>query len=278
MIIVSLLLMQAAYSLETEAVMNRARETASERRAVHAPVNDMARYLPDKVAERLQRCIDIAIEDPDNGAEDALIWAGEGGGFSAGQCLGFAYARAERWNDASVALEAAAELANRAAAQADAARLWAQAGNAALAGGDASRAKSLLDKALSGSLAGGLALGEAHLDRARALVVLDDMQGARADLDRAVELASEDPLAWLLSATLARRMTDLSRAAHDIAEAKLRAPDDASIALEAGKIAILSGDDARAKEEWARVLTLAPSSEQAVAAREMLGRLDQDEP
>lgn len=274
MILASLLLMQAAYSPETEAVMNHARKTAVEQRAAKAPVNEMSLYLPAEVAERLQHCIDIAIESPDKGAEDALVWAGEGGGFSAGQCLGFSYARAERWNDASIALESAADTADRAGARADAARLWAQAGNAALANGDAQRALILLDKALASTAIEGLALGEAYLDRARALVALDDLQAARADLDRAVALAGDDPLAWLLSATLARRLTDLPRAAHDIEEAKRRAPDDASVALEAGKIAILSGDDARAKEEWARALTLSPSSPEADAARDMLGRLD----
>lgn len=274
MILATLLLMQAAYSPETEAVMNQAREIAVERRAAQAPANEMSLYLPDEVAERLQHCVDIAIDSPDKGAEDALVWAGEGGGFSAGQCLGFAYARAERWSDASIALESAADTADRAGARADAARLWAQAGNAALADGDAQRARMLLDKTLSSATIKGLALGEAHLDRARALVALDDLPSARADLDRAVELAGDDPLAWLLSATLARRMADLPRAARDIEEAKRRAPDDASVALEAGKIAILSGDDARAKEEWARVLALSPSSPQAAAAREMLEQVD----
>ncbi len=279
MILASLLLMQAAYAPETEAVMNRARREAAEQNAapsgeVASRLNGMSLYLPAEIAERLQRCIDTAIEDPAKGVGYAREWASHDGGFSAGQCLGFSFARGERWTDAAIAFEGAAQKALSAGSPADAARLWAQAGNATLAGGDANRARTFFDKALAEGLPDGLAKGEIHLDRARALVALGDTASAREDLDRALTLAADDPLAWLLSATLARRTTDLARAAKDIAQAKQLAPDDASVALEAGKIAILSGDEAGAEQEWARVLKLAPMSEQADAAREMINQLD----
>lgn len=271
MILATLLLLQAAYPPETEAVMNRAhREAAQARSSTRADA--LSLYLPPEVAKKLQSCIDTAIDTPDSGIAFAKKWTD--GGYSADQCLGFAQARKEDWIAAVTAFEHAANGAQKAGAHADAARLWAQAGNAALAGAMAAKARGAFDKALAeDGLPQGPARGEAHLDRARALVALDDPAGARADLDKAVTQVPQDPLAWLLSATLARRMDDLPRATKDIAEAKRQAPDDASVALEAGKIAVLSGDDAGARAEWTRVVTLAPSGDQAVEAREMLARL-----
>lgn len=268
-----LLMMQSGYSPETEAVINRSRVRAQQQ-APKPHIDEKSLYLPPEIASELQKCVDAAIDDQAAGEAYALRWAGRGGGFSAGQCLGFAYSRAGKWQEAVAAFEGAARSAQSGNSQSDAARLWAQAGNAALAGGMAERARDDLGAALAGGGLAGLARGEAYLDRARALVALNNLSAARADIDQALVLAADDPLAWLLSATLARRMTDLQRAAHDIAEAEKRAPDDASVALEAGKVAILTGDDAKARAQWERAVTLAPDSEQASAAREMIAQLD----
>src|SRR3569623_1684187 len=77
----------------------------------------------------------------------------------------------------------------------------------------------------------------ARLDRARALVAAGKLAPARTDLDAALDAAPKDPLAWLRSATLARRMSDLPRAQGDIARALALSADDASVQLEAGNIA-----------------------------------------
>lgn len=276
MILATLLLLQAAYPPETEAVMNRARREAAQAGQSSGRPDALSLYLPPELAKKLQSCIDAAIDDPDRGIAFARKWSD--GGWSADQCMGFAQARKEDWVAAVTAFERAAGTAEKAGAKADAARLWAQVGNAALAGTMTAKAHSAFDRALAGDgLPQGPARGEAYLDRARTLVALGDTAGARADIDHALSDVPQDPLAWLLSATLARRMDDLTRAARDIAEAKRRAPDDASVALEAGKIAVLSGDDKGARAEWNRVLALAPSGEQAAEAREMLTRLDKPE-
>lgn len=279
MILIALMLMQAGYSPETEAVMTRARQDAREERAASSQnknqVEGLSVFLPKETAEQLQICIDIAANDPEAGMRQASEWTLKGGGFSARQCLGFALTGLGRWSEAVDAFNNGALDAQKAGALVDAARLWAQAGNAALAGGTPERARSFFDAALSFGLPDSLAKGEVYLDRARACVAMDDMTAARIDINQALKLAARDPLAWLLSATLARRMDDLGRARADIAEAKQRSPDDASVALEAGNIAILSGDEKTAKEEWARVLSLAPDSEQSTAARSMLSQLDE---
>ena len=93
------------------------------------------------------------------------------------------------------------------------------------------------------------------------------------DLDLATKHVPADPLGWLLSATLARKMNDLPRAQRDIEEAAKRSPDDASVALEAGTIAVLSGRDDAARTAWEAAIALAPGSASAKSAAESLARL-----
>lgn len=293
MIIAALLLMQTAYSPETEAVMNRSRKQAAERRtearqAKAGPDSGKAQgdataslaqamKLSPAVAARLQTCLDEATADPAKGILFAQGWALEGGGFPAAQCKGFAEAQAENWDGAAHAFDAAATEAQKGGALHDAARLWTQAGNAALAGGKPDKARGYFDAALGHGLPDGLAKGEIYLDRARTLVMLNELAGARKDLDMALAQAADDPLVWLLSATLARRQEDFARARHDIDEAKKRAPDDVSVALEDGNIAILSGDEKGARAAWSRVLTLSPGSDPAKFAHDALAQLDAQE-
>ena len=227
---------------------------------------------PSPLDPRLEACATTARRDSVAGIAEARAWIAQKDGPDARQCLGLAQAAAGHWGDAVLAFREGARLAGSDAAVAG--RLWAQAGNAALAGGDVTGAKSALDQALSGGLPDGLAKGEAFLDRARARVALNDQVGARADLDEALRLASDDPLAWLLSATLARRMNDLPLAQQHIAQAVRRAGDDASVALEEGVIAALSNRDADAKTAFERAQRLAgPQSPIAANARTYLAQL-----
>ena len=69
-------------------------------------------------------------------------------------------------------------------------------------------------------------------------------------------------------------MADLPRAQKDIAEAIKRAGDDPAVQLEAGNIAAASGDEAAAKTAWNKVVTAAPNSPQASAARTALAQFD----
>ncbi|MFD1786883.1 hypothetical protein ACFSC3_04785 [Sphingomonas floccifaciens] len=218
--------------------------------------------ITDSADARMQRCVELAIGDPAAAQREASRWVLAGGGFRAQQCLGRAHAGQQRYEPAALAFTQSAQGA-AVAKDARAASFWAQAGNAWLAAGDPAQAKAALDSALTSGGLTGLALGEAHLDRARALVAAGDMAAARKDIDAALTDAGDDPLAWLLSATLARRMNDLPRARTDIAQALERASDDASVQLEAGNIAALSGDESGARGGWTKA---AQTGQGAVAA------------
>jgi tetratricopeptide (TPR) repeat protein len=226
---------------------------------------------PGKEPPRFAECMDLATGDPSQGVGAAAKWRLEGGGMLARQCLGVAYANQKRWPSAAAAFEEAAHDAET-AHDVRSANYWAQAGNAWLAAGEAVKARAALDAALASGHLRGLALGEARLDRARILVAAGDMDGARGDLDRALADARADPLAWLLSATLARRQGDLPRARTDITEALKRAADDPQVQLEAGNIAAASGDEAGARAAWSQVVSLAPGSPAAESARKALAQ------
>lgn len=269
LMIAALLLVPQAYDPEIEAVMRRRKTQAPAPQAAYRPQLP----VPPQVAEPFQACLDEAAASPDQGIARAQQWRIEGGGFYARHCLGFAYAQGQRWPLAIMAFEQGAEEAERGGERIEAARLWAQAGNAALAGGDAAKARSDFDAALAIGVPDGLEKGELHLDRARALVALGDMPNARESLDFALEHAPLDPLGWLLSATLARRMDQMSLAQSHIAQAVKLSPDDASVALEEGNVAILTGHEDIARSAWQRTVRLAPTAPAGAAAADNLSRL-----
>ncbi|MEN2785952.1 hypothetical protein ACFOKI_09900 [Sphingomonas qilianensis] len=223
--------------------------------------------------DRFNACVELAGRDPHAAAEEAGRWRLAGGGALARQCLGMAYANDGKWAAAASEFEGAARAAELAKDK-RAALYWAQSGNAWLAAQDAPKARAALDAALAAGTLTGLDRGEAMLDRARAQVAAGDLAGARSDLDPALIDAAADPLAWLLSATLARRMDDLPRARKDIAEALRLSSEDASVQLEAGNIAALAGDEAGAKAAWRQAANRAPASEAGKRAQAALAQFD----
>ncbi|MGJ8481192.1 tetratricopeptide repeat protein [Sphingobium yanoikuyae] len=287
-VILPLLMFMQAYDPEIEAVMRNSRkkkEDAAAAAASAASVQQAAAArsasdadgripVPAKFAGPFQACLDQALESPDKAITFAQNWRIDGGSFYARHCMGFALSRAERWGPAIVAFEQAAEEAERGGEIVQSARLWGQAGNAALASGDAKKAREDFDAALARGLPDGMEKGELHLDRARALVALGDVDGARGSLDTALTQAPKDPLAWLLSATLARRTGELSLAQAHIARAVQLSPDDASVALEEGNIAVLTDHADIARSAWQRAVKLAPDAPAGKAAAENLGRLE----
>ncbi|WP_150293090.1 tetratricopeptide repeat protein [Sphingobium estronivorans] len=276
-----LLLAPQGYDPEIEAVMNRKRKEKAEAAAsaaaappvAPAQASDGRIPVPDKYAAKFQACLDQAVESPEKGVAFAQQWRIDGGSFYARNCMGFAYARAERWAPAIVSFEQGADEAERGGEMVQSGRLWAQAGNAALAGGDAAKARDDFDAALARGLPDGVEKGEVHLDRARALVALNDSKGARDSLDIALEQVPKDPLAWLLSATLARRSGEMKLAQAHIARAVQLSPDDASVALEEGNIAVLTDQEDVARSAWQRAVTLAADSPAGKAAADNLSRL-----
>lgn len=231
---------------------------------------------PVPSAAKFETCVKQSDTDPAGAIATATAWQKAGGDVPAGQCLGIAYAAAGAWTSAEKAF---AETATLAEARHDgrAANLWVSAGNAALAGNDIGSAKEALSNALDVPSMPDAMRGEVYLDRARAGVASGDLPAARSDMEQALKLVPGDPMAWLLSATLARRMNDVPRATADIKEAENRAPGVADILFEDGNIAATAGDMKAARIAWARAKQADPGGDTgAEATRELVatGGLD----
>lgn len=227
-----------------------------------------AAQVPDAEASRFQSCAALVGADPQAALAQANEWRMRGGGLAARQCLGLAYVALERWPSAATVFEQAAQEA-RQSADPRVAEFLTQSGNAWLAAEQPERAIQTFDAALALPGLTGAARAAVHLDRARAMVDRGDDQGARTDLDRALELAPADPFAWYLSAALARRAGSLDRAAADIARALELAPAEPDFLLLAGTIAGLGGDMASARAFYERAAA-GPDSPAAAAARAAL--------
>jgi tetratricopeptide (TPR) repeat protein len=219
----------------------------------------------DSADAQYRACTDAIRTDAEKAIAAADAWRLSGGGLDARGCLGLAYVAAERWAPAATAFEQAAREAET-KQDGRSADFWAQSGNAWLAGGNPAQALKAFDAALATSALQAELRGEVHLDRARAAVALGDLAAARADLDKALALVAVDPMAWYLSAALARRQGDLSRAATEIAKAVELAPREAPILLEAGNITGMLGDVPSAKALYARAAQADPESPAGRAA------------
>lgn len=219
--------------------------------------------------ERYQACIAQTKSDPAKAIETANAWRASGGGLPARHCLAMAYLAQERFAPAAVALEQAARAAE-AERDPSAADLWGQAGNAALLAGDTDKAHAYLSSALAGAGGDSIRRGQLLIDRARASVELARPGDARTDLDQALKLVPQEPLAWLLSASLARRQGEVARAATDIARAAELAPEDPDVLLEQGNVAGAQGDAETARAKWQAVVRIAPDSPAGKAAAKAL--------
>lgn len=222
-------------------------------------------YVPDMPIDHAATCEALLKENPVKAEAEAIAWRTAGGGRLARQCLALALVAQEKWAPAADAFEQAgrdAELAHDPVA----ALLWLQAGNAALAGDEATRAIKAFDRALGLPGMSDEMKGEIHLDRARAGVAAGDPAGARTDLVAATTLVPRDPLGWLLTANLARKQKELPAALAAIREAAKLAPRDAAVAYEGGNIAAAGGQMDDAKAAWTRAAQLDPQSDAGQAA------------
>lgn len=229
--------------------------------------------------DRLSVCLDHARTDPATAIAEASNWAVGVTGPDASypqQCLGLAYTMLLRWDAAEqaflMARDAAGENAHFRRAQ-----LATMAGNAALAQGRPADALVSLDSAANDAVAAGddglRAMVE--VDRARAQVAQGREAEAEATLAAARTLDAQSPLAWLLSATLARRLGKLDEAQGYIETAAMLSPDYPEIGLEAGVIAMLAGRTDAAEASWRSVIALAPDSDEAASARSYLAEVAQ---
>lgn len=231
-----------------------------------------AQPLPTLDEVQFAECLTLARTDAVSAVMDASLWGQQGGGHLAKACHGFALASDFRFAEAVPVLTEAAHVAD-AKRDPRAARFWAQAGNAAIADNKPAEAMVALDKALASPAPNNAERADIEVDRGRTLVALGQTEDAAKALASARTLGPENGAAWLLSATLARRMEKLPDAISYIQIAASLLPRDPAVALEAGNIAIAAGDETAARKQWEQVIAIAPTSRQANTAQGQLAAL-----
>ena len=231
-----------------------------------------AQPMPTLEEVQFEECVKLARTDPASAVTEASLWAQQKGGYLARACHGFALATDFKFDLAVPVLTEAATLA---AEKGDprAARFWAQAGNAAIAAGQADIALDALGKALASKSLDDTERADSEVDRARAMVTLGQSAEAETALATARQLSPENGAAWLLSATLARRLNKLPDALAFVQTSAALLPRDPAVALEAGNIAIAAGDEAAARKQWEQTIAIAPDSRQAMTATKQLAAL-----
>ncbi len=232
-----------------------------------------AQPLPTLDEVQFEECQTLARTDAASAVMDASLWGQQGGGYLAKACHGFALASDFRFAEALPILTEAAQGAD-AKSDPRAARFWAQAGNAAIADNKPAEAMVALDKALASVAPNNAERADIEVDRGRTLVALGQTDDAAKALASARTLGAENGTAWLLSATLARRMEKLPDAIAYIQTAASLLPRDPAVALEAGNIAIAAGDETAARKQWEQVIAIAPTSRQANTAQTQLAALN----
>ncbi len=261
----------AASQLPPEIRDRKPRAEAQARPATPPPTSSSA---PSSAKER--ECAGGIAADAEAAEDAARTWRDGAAGedrASAALCLGMALAEQTRWAEAEAAF---VDGRDAAAFQTPLrVRLSSMAANAALAQGAAERALAQLDVAVTdlGSERSVPMALTITLDRARALAALKRLEEAEAPLAEARALAPGSAEAWLLSATLSRRMGKLDEAQARIEKAAELLPIDPEIGLEAGVIAMLSGREAAARKSWQSVIAAAPQSPAAETARGYLAQL-----
>ncbi len=216
-----------------------------------------------------QDCMVLARAAPSQGLDSALGWAGLGGGAGAQHCAAVALIGLGRHREAGQRLERlAADLPveNRDLRSA----VLAQAGQAWILAGDATRARAVQSAALEIDPDN----VELLLDRSITLATTENYWEAIDDLNRALELAPGRPGLLVLRASAYRSLEVFELAREDIARALTRAPNNPDGLLERGMLRRLAGDDAGARDDWMRAIALSEGTPTAEAARANLEKLD----
>lgn len=216
-----------------------------------------------------EACLKLTEESPDQAFEEALAWQTRNGGWAAEHCAAVALIALGHHGEAALRLEALAgkvesrqvSLATEILAQAG--QAWQQAGETVRAVAAQSAALELDPKNV-----------ELLIDRGVSFAAARNYWEAIDDLNRAADLDPARAEILILRASAYRMVDGLDLAREDIGRAMAFEPGNLEGLLERGILRRLDGDDAGARQDWLKIVTLAPDSPAAKTARANLEKLD----
>lgn len=214
------------------------------------------------------RCMALAPSDSNEAFEMATAWKALGGGDAAEHCASVSLLHNGQPEYAARRLEI---LAQRIVAEPEfKGEILVQAGQAWLLHGDAPRAEAALSNAVDLLRS----RPDVMIDRAQARAAMTDYQGAVDDLTIALTADPTLVEAYIFRASAYRYLDRLLDAKRDLADALIRNPEAPEAYLERGIIHRLQKQDNAARDDWLRVLELAPDSEAADFARANIEKMD----
>lgn len=216
-----------------------------------------------------EACLGLAEENPIEAYRSGLAWFKAGGGLPARHCVAVALVGLGDHEAAATRFETLArELAeNRVDLRAE---MLGHAGQAWLLAGRPVRASQVQSAAIA------LRPGDPTLlvDRAVSLMTAKRHAAAIADLNQALSLAPDFVDAYLYRATAKRYAGDIGGAWIDVSDALSLEPGLPAALLERGILSHLDGDHEGAREDWLAVISAAPKSAEADAARARIEAMD----
>ncbi len=255
-----------------------------------AEAADGARALD---ARDYRNCVDLSARAPQAAHEVASEWLVAGGGIPAQHCAALSLAGLGRFDEAALALEAAAEELRIAEmngvytgffrrGEGLVGELLGQAGNAWLLAGDAMQAYTSFSQGLTEVAPGSPPALALTIDRARASGVAGDYATALEDLDTAVDWAADEaPIQakeraeiFVLRASAYRNLERIEEAMADLERAFALVPDGREALLERGNLRLMTDDLAGAEADWRRLVELYPASPAAVSATANLEKFE----
>lgn len=233
-----------------------------------SPVPDL-----DNPSHTYEICLMTAKSEPEKGFEMAGKWLGLGGGPPARHCEAVALVGLAEYSEAATRLE---ELAPLNADESVRAGLLSQAGQAWLLAGELTRALNAQTAALDAMPVKNRQHANILVDRAATYADAGQYADAILDLDAALAIDRQNADALAFRAAARRHLNDIDLALVDAEQAVAVDPHNVVALLERGLIYRTKqrADDAR--QDWLRILQIAPDSDAAAAARANIERMDVD--
>lgn len=184
---------------------------------------------------RYQQCIAGIERDPEAAYEGAMAWANEANDLEAFRCAAHALIGQGRYDQAARRLESLGTVSEGHDAYTRAS-LFTEAGHAYLQARDPSHARGAFTRAIASVGADTANLPELLIDRASAYAEERDWRNAEEDLNRALDLRPDDPVAYRMRAMMRMRLNALDLALADAERAVQLDPRSVDSALVLGHV------------------------------------------
>jgi tetratricopeptide (TPR) repeat protein len=216
-------------------------------------------------------CLMTAKNEPEKGFEMAGKWLALGGGPPARHCEAVALVGMKEYTSAATRLEELAALNEDESVRAG---VLSQAGQAWLLQGDLSRALEAQTKALEAMPVRNRQHANILVDRAATYADAGKYSDAVLDLDASLAIEPRNPDALAFRASARRHLNDVDVALVDAEQSVALDPHNIIGLLERGIIYKLKKRNDDARQDWLRIIQLAPDSEAGKAARTNIERMD----